>query len=103
MSGKQDSSSSSPVISIFAPVYNDEAGVEELATRIAEAARKLDESIEVLIVNDGGTATTLAMPISESTLELRIVTSLEKLVRCQRSRQALTVPGGKPITGLPRS
>lgn len=43
----------SPTISVVIPVYNEEAGLESLFTRLYPALDKLQESYEIVFVNDG--------------------------------------------------
>lgn len=42
-----------PVFSIISPVHNEEGGLEELYRRVRHVMDKLDESWELLLINDG--------------------------------------------------
>ena len=49
-----------PALSIVTPVYNEEAGVDELITQVTEAVSSPDLHWELIVVNDGSRDNTLA-------------------------------------------
>ncbi len=64
-----------PVLSIVAPLFNEEKITPELIRRIRSACRTLGASFEILIINDGSTDKTLPVlvELSRSAPELRIL------------------------------
>jgi polyisoprenyl-phosphate glycosyltransferase len=63
------------LLSVVAPVFNEEGGVEELVSRILASSASLGAAMEIVIVNDGSTDHTLArlVALSECTPALRVI------------------------------
>jgi len=55
-----------PEISVVAPVFNEEAGVNELVERVAKSCSDARENFEIIIVNDGSRDATLGRLIEAS-------------------------------------
>ena len=51
LEGKRDA----PEVSVFLPVYNEEANIEPLNARLTDALRELGRSYEIVYVDDGST------------------------------------------------
>lgn len=64
-----------PVLSVVAPLYNEEQTVQELVTRLLQSCRQVHETFEVVLVDDGSRDRTLERLrlLSELHPELRIV------------------------------
>lgn len=67
-----------PVLSVVAPVFNEQDLVHELVRRVVESCRPLGVSFEVVIVNDGSRDETLLrlIAMSREVPELRVVNLL---------------------------
>ncbi|MDO8532847.1 MAG: glycosyltransferase family 2 protein [Dehalococcoidia bacterium] len=67
--------SSRPVLSVVAPVFNEGGGVAELVQRVVRSCRGLGVPFEMLVINDGSSDQTLQTLVSMSRdiLELRVV------------------------------
>lgn len=64
-----------PVLSVVAPLYNEERGVEELVRRLTASCAALKVSYEIVLVNDGSADGTLqrAIELSKQFPHLRIL------------------------------
>lgn len=64
-----------PALSVVFPVFNEEASVGELVSRVFEACKSIGVSWEVVAVNDGSTDATLERLVQHSTAhpELRVI------------------------------
>ena len=64
-----------PVLSVVAPLFNEEETVEELVARIAQSCRSLAEPFEIVIVDDGSRDRTpeRLLHLSRNVPELRVI------------------------------
>lgn len=67
-----------PVLSVVAPVYNEEKNVSELVDRIVKSCREIGVPFEIVVVNDGSRDGTLArlVALSREIPELRVINLL---------------------------
>ena len=63
---------SAPVISIVAPAYNEERNIAAFVAAIVPVMEGLDESFEIIFVNDGSRDQTLGQLVAASALDPRI-------------------------------
>ncbi len=61
-----------PVISIVSPVYNEEAGLAEFTRQVVAALTPLNDSFEIVLVNDGSTDNSLAVAMELSRQDSRV-------------------------------
>jgi glycosyltransferase involved in cell wall biosynthesis len=66
------------VLSVVAPLFNEQDTVSELVRRVVQACRSLGVSFEFVVVNDGSTEETLPrlVALSRDTPELRVIALL---------------------------
>jgi len=70
--------SSSPLISIVAPCFNEAEGLAEFVQRVTLTVAPLAENYEILLINDGSQDATLAvaLQLAESNPHLRVINFL---------------------------
>lgn len=73
------------MLSIIIPFYNEEANVDELYQRIVAAVEELDQSFEIICVNDGSTDDTEARLRTLAEADSRL-----KLINLRRNRGQTT-------------
>lgn len=92
----------SPVVSIVAPVFNEDAIVDELLDRCLAAGRTLGVPFEVVIVNDGSRDATLERLVERSRTEpeLRVVDLLRNFGHMQAVTAGVAAARGDAVVLL---
>jgi glycosyltransferase involved in cell wall biosynthesis len=63
---------SKKILSVVAPAYNEESGLDEFYSRLIEAVKDLDVELEIIYVNDGSKDNTLEVMLKQHSNDSRI-------------------------------
>ena len=91
-----------PVLSVVAPLYNEQDTVSELVRRVVQACRALGVPFELVVVNDGSSDETLPrlVTLSRDTPELRIINLLRNFGHMPALSAGLCAAQGDAVVAM---
>ena len=91
-----------PILSVVVPLFNEQGIVEELVRRIRQSCRLLDDSFEMILVNDGSSDGTLPrlIEIGRNVPELRVVNLYRNFGHMPALTAGISLAKGKAVVVL---